>query len=93
MSITPYAAGHMIGGTMWKITKEGEEDIIYAVDYNHKKEMCVLVISISLLACLLVLRTEYYCLVHPCTLCKIPEHCLTFRDFDAVSYIPSLLSV
>ena len=36
--ITPYAAGHMIGGTMWKIVKDGEEDIIYAVDYNHKKE-------------------------------------------------------
>jgi len=39
LSITPYTAGHMIGGTMWKITKEGEEDIIYAVDYNHKKEI------------------------------------------------------
>ena len=25
LSITPYAAGHMIGGTMWKIMKEGEE--------------------------------------------------------------------
>ena len=35
--ITPYAAGHMIGGTIWKITKETEE-IVYAVDYNHKKE-------------------------------------------------------
>lgn len=23
---------------MWKIVKDGEEDIIYAVDYNHKKE-------------------------------------------------------
>ena len=39
LSITPYLAGHMIGGTMWKIMKEGEEDIIYAVDFNHKKEM------------------------------------------------------
>ena len=28
----------MIGGTMWKIVKDGEEDILYAVDYNHKKE-------------------------------------------------------
>jgi cleavage and polyadenylation specificity factor subunit 2 len=27
----------MIGGTVWKITKETEE-ILYAVDYNHKKE-------------------------------------------------------
>jgi cleavage and polyadenylation specificity factor subunit 2 len=28
----------MLGGTVWKIVKDGEEDIIYAVDYNHKKE-------------------------------------------------------
>ena len=35
----------MIGGTMWKIVKDGEEDIIYAVDYNHKKERCVLVVK------------------------------------------------
>jgi hypothetical protein len=37
IEITPYAAGHMVGGTIWKIKKEAEE-IIYAVDYNHKKE-------------------------------------------------------
>eukprot|EP00126_Sphaerothecum_destruens_P001130 Sdes_comp13233_c0_seq1m3115 len=36
-TITPYAAGHMIGGTIWKIEKESEE-IVYAVDFNHKKE-------------------------------------------------------
>ena len=28
----------MIGGTIWKIVKVGEEDIYYATDYNHKKE-------------------------------------------------------
>lgn len=38
ITITPLPAGHMIGGTMWKIVKVGEEDIIYAVDFNHKKE-------------------------------------------------------
>ena len=38
LSITPLPAGHMIGGTIWKIVKDNEEDIIYAVDYNHKKE-------------------------------------------------------
>jgi len=38
LAITPLPAGHMIGGTLWKIVKDGEEDIIYAVDYNHKKE-------------------------------------------------------
>lgn len=31
-------AGHIIGGTIWKIVKIGEEDIYYAVDFNHKKE-------------------------------------------------------
>ncbi|KAK2709202.1 hypothetical protein QYM36_013011 [Artemia franciscana] len=38
ITITPVPAGHMIGGTIWKIVKDGEEDIVYAVDYNHKKE-------------------------------------------------------
>ncbi|XP_055375909.1 probable cleavage and polyadenylation specificity factor subunit 2 [Condylostylus longicornis] len=38
ITITPLPAGHMIGGTIWKIVKIGEEDIIYAVDFNHKKE-------------------------------------------------------
>ena len=38
MVITPLPAGHMLGGTVWKIVKDGDEDIIYAVDYNHKKE-------------------------------------------------------
>eukprot|EP00026_Physarum_polycephalum_P004310 Phypoly_transcript_04328.p1 GENE.Phypoly_transcript_04328~~Phypoly_transcript_04328.p1 ORF type:complete len:736 (+),score=97.57 Phypoly_transcript_04328:38-2209(+) len=37
IEITPYAAGHTIGGTVWKIVKETEE-IVYAVDYNHKRE-------------------------------------------------------
>jgi len=36
--ITPLPAGHMLGGTIWRIVKDGEEDIVYAVDYNHKKE-------------------------------------------------------
>lgn len=38
ITITPLAAGHMIGGTIWKILKIGEEDIVYATDFNHKKE-------------------------------------------------------
>lgn len=28
----------MVGGTIWKIYKTGEENIVYAVDFNHKKE-------------------------------------------------------
>jgi cleavage and polyadenylation specificity factor subunit 2 len=37
IEITPYAAGHTIGGAVWRIQKE-TEDIIYALDYNHKPE-------------------------------------------------------
>jgi len=37
ITVTPYCAGHMIGGTIWRIAKESEE-IIYAVDYNHTKD-------------------------------------------------------
>ena len=28
----------MIGGTIWKIVKDGEEEIVYMVDFNNKKE-------------------------------------------------------
>jgi cleavage and polyadenylation specificity factor subunit 2 len=36
-TITPYSAGHMVGGAMWRVSLD-EEDIVYAVDYNHKRE-------------------------------------------------------
>ncbi|XP_008787501.1 cleavage and polyadenylation specificity factor subunit 2 [Phoenix dactylifera] len=35
--IAPHVAGHLLGGTMWKITKDGE-DVVYGVDFNHRKE-------------------------------------------------------
>ncbi|PIA49419.1 hypothetical protein AQUCO_01300318v1 [Aquilegia coerulea] len=35
--IASHVAGHLLGGTVWKITKDGE-DVIYAVDFNHRKE-------------------------------------------------------
>lgn len=38
MTITPLPAGHMLGGTIWKIVKDGGEDFVYAPDVNHKKE-------------------------------------------------------
>eukprot|EP00124_Ichthyophonus_hoferi_P005717 Ihof_evm1s914 gene=Ihof_evmTU1s914 len=37
ISIIPINGGHMLGGTIWKIYKE-QEEIVYAVDYNHKTE-------------------------------------------------------
>ena len=38
LTITPFPAGNMVGGSIWKIVKDGEEEIVYALDYNHKKE-------------------------------------------------------
>lgn len=35
--ISPHEAGRLLGGTIWKITKDGE-DVLYAVDFNHRKE-------------------------------------------------------
>ncbi|KAJ3035593.1 cleavage and polyadenylation specificity factor subunit 2 [Rhizophlyctis rosea] len=37
ITISAYAAGHTIGGAIWKIKKDTDE-IVYAVDYNHRKE-------------------------------------------------------
>lgn len=34
----PLPAGHMIGGAIWRISKMGDEEIVYAVDFNHRKE-------------------------------------------------------
>jgi cleavage and polyadenylation specificity factor subunit 2 len=38
LQITPFPAGHMMGGAVWRITKMGEEEVVYAVDFNHRKE-------------------------------------------------------
>ena len=38
ITFTKFRHIHCSGGTLWKIVKDGEEDIVYAVDYNHKKE-------------------------------------------------------
>jgi cleavage and polyadenylation specificity factor subunit 2 len=37
IAIVPHNAGHTLGGTIWKIFKDNEE-ILYAVRFNHKKE-------------------------------------------------------
>jgi cleavage and polyadenylation specificity factor subunit 2 len=37
VTITAYPAGHTLGGTIWRIKKDTDV-IVYAVDYNHKKE-------------------------------------------------------
>ena len=37
-SLTPYAAGRTLGGTFWRINYRGTDDILYAVDFNHKSD-------------------------------------------------------
>ncbi|GAB4814627.1 hypothetical protein N2152v2_001673 [Parachlorella kessleri] len=37
ITITPLAAGHLLGGTLWRVSRDGD-DFVYAVDYNHRKE-------------------------------------------------------
>jgi cleavage and polyadenylation specificity factor subunit 2 len=36
-TITPYNAGHTLGGTLWKIQRD-QESILYAVDWNHSRD-------------------------------------------------------
>lgn len=39
MTITPYAAGRMIGAAVWRVSWQTEDnDIVYATAYNHKPE-------------------------------------------------------
>ncbi len=35
--VTPYPAGHSVGGAVWKVTR-GAEDMVYAPDFNHQRE-------------------------------------------------------
>lgn len=37
IKIIAHCSGHMIGGTVWQIIKN-DQSIIYAIDFNHKKE-------------------------------------------------------
>ncbi|VVT50613.1 uncharacterized protein SAPINGB_P002822 [Magnusiomyces paraingens] len=37
VQITPFNAGHTLGGTIWKIAKD-QEVIIYSVDWNHSRD-------------------------------------------------------
>ena len=37
ITVTAYGAGRTLGGAVWKIHKDAE-DVVYAVDYNHRRE-------------------------------------------------------
>lgn len=39
--VTPFQAGHSLGGAIWRIVKDTEQ-IVYAVDLNHSRERCPL---------------------------------------------------
>jgi len=59
IEITAHPAGHLIGGSVWKIKKENEE-IIYAVDYNHKKERHLSSVTLEALGRPTLLITDSY---------------------------------
>ncbi|KAL3313093.1 hypothetical protein Ciccas_008309 [Cichlidogyrus casuarinus] len=37
ITVTPLQSGHVLGGTIWRFLKD-DTDIVYAVDFNHKRE-------------------------------------------------------
>jgi cleavage and polyadenylation specificity factor subunit 2 len=38
LTITPFNAGHTLGGTIWKIRSPSAGTIVYAVNLNHMRE-------------------------------------------------------
>jgi cleavage and polyadenylation specificity factor subunit 2 len=38
VTVTPYPSGRVVGGSIWKIHVHGN-DVLYAVDYNHRREI------------------------------------------------------
>jgi cleavage and polyadenylation specificity factor subunit 2 len=38
MSFTAFAAGHLLGGAIWQVLTPDEEQIVYAVHWNHRKD-------------------------------------------------------
>lgn len=39
--VTPYAAGHLLGGAVWRLRGPSGHEILTAVDWCHRKERCV----------------------------------------------------
>ena len=52
-SITPFAAGHLVGSCAWRITTPQDEDIVYAVHYNHRKQVLSTQLACRQPSCLL----------------------------------------
>ena len=38
MSLTAFAAGHLVGGAVWQLVTRDGEQIVYAVHWNHRKD-------------------------------------------------------
>ena len=36
-AVTPFSAGHLLGGALWRLTTRDEEHIVYAAAYHHRK--------------------------------------------------------
>ena len=35
--MTPFDAGHLLGGALWRLATRDDEAIVYAAAYNHRK--------------------------------------------------------
>lgn len=38
MSLTAFAAGHLVGGAIWQLLTRDGEQLVYAVHWNHRKD-------------------------------------------------------
>ena len=38
LQVTAMQSGHMVGGAVWRVVKEGMEAVVYASHINHRKE-------------------------------------------------------
>lgn len=76
LSIAPIHAAHIIGGTSWKIMKADEEgEIVYAVDFNHKRERHLNGKSLLFILPLTsLLRSPQHIIIHTVVelLCRMP---------------------
>lgn len=37
-TVTPFQAGHLLGGALWRINSPQQEQLVYAVDLNQRRE-------------------------------------------------------
>ena len=64
VSVAPFAAGHTLGGALWRITA-GAEEVVYAVDWNNRGERHLPPAALSAFARPSLLITDAACALTP----------------------------